>query len=86
MSRDFEYNVRTLVGLLLIAGGIVCGIWLAWWLTFRGNIIELLHTAKMALPGWGWTVLKFSLSGIVGIAFFSVFVLLAVLVFSGGRK
>jgi hypothetical protein len=86
MNRDFAYNVRTLVGLLLIAGGVVCGVWLAWWFTFQGDIIELIHTVKMELPGWVWTVLKVGLSGVAGIALFSVFILLAVVVFSGGGR
>ena len=87
MNRDCAYNVRTLVGLLLIAGGIVCGVWLSWWLTFQGDVIEIIHTVKMELPGWVWTVLKVGLSGVAGIALLSVFILLAVLVFSrGGRK
>jgi hypothetical protein len=86
MNREFEYNVRTFVGLLLIVGGVICGIWLAWWLSFEGDVISLIHTMKLALPGWAWIVLKFGLSAVAGIAFLSVFILLAVIVFSGGGR
>ncbi len=86
MGRDFEYNVRTVIGLLIIAGGVAFSLWLAWWLIFQGDIIALIHDAKMALPGWVWQSLKFGLSGIVGLVVLSFFIVLAVAVFSGGRK
>ncbi len=86
MSRDFVYNLRTLAGLLLIAAGVAGGLRLAWWLSYEGDIIDLIHTAKMELPGWMWTVMKFVLSGAVGIVFLSFFIVLAVIVFSGGKR
>ena len=86
MGRDFEYNARTVAGLLIIAGGVAFSIWLGWWLIFEGDIISLIHTAKMGLPGWAWQALKFFLSAIAGLIVLFFFVVLAVAVFSGGRK
>jgi len=86
MSRDFQYNVRTLIGLLVIAVGVISGIWIAWWLSFEGDIIDIIHIVKMKLPGWMWIVLRVGLSGAVGILFLSIFVVLAIVIFSGGSR
>ncbi len=86
MGRDFQYNVRTLIGLLVIAAGVITCIWLAWWLSFEGDIIDIIHIAKMKLPGWMWTVLRVGLSAAVGVLFLSIFVLVAVVIFSGGSR
>ena len=86
MPRDFQYNLRTIIGLLLIISGVIGGLRFAWWLSFEGDIIETLHAIKMGLPGWTWTVLKFALSGAFGLLFISLFVIFAIIVFSGGGR
>jgi hypothetical protein len=83
MTKDLVYNLKTVAGFLLIAVGVVGGIWVGWWLMFVGNIIEILHMLKMWLPGWGWTVLKFGLSAIFAALFMLLFVILAMMAFSG---
>lgn len=82
MSRD----IRTIIGFLLIFLGVIGGIWLGWWLSTEGDIIEIIHRAKMALPGWAWLALKMSLSALLGGAFILLFIILAILVFSGKEK
>jgi hypothetical protein len=86
MSEEFEYNLRTAVGFLLIAAGVAGGLYLGWWLIFRGDIIQTIHILKMSLPGWAWVVLKFGLSGFFALLFLSLFVILAVMVFAGGGR
>ncbi len=86
MSRDFEYNVRTFIGLLVIAAGVIGGIFMAWWLSFEGDIIDIIHIVKMKLPGWMWIVLRVGLSGVAGILFLSIFVVLAIMIFSGRSR
>ncbi len=86
MTKDFEYNLRTAIGFLLILAGAVGGLCFTRWLSYEGNVIETLHMIKTSLPGWAWALLKFSLAGVFGLLFLSVFVILAVLVFSGGRR
>jgi hypothetical protein len=86
MSREFQYNLRTVVGFLLIAVGVAGSLYLGWWLIFRGNIVETIHTVKMSLPPWVWLVLKLSLSVLCAILFLSFFLMLAVMVFAYGRK
>ncbi|MDA8240991.1 MAG: hypothetical protein M0Z67_11560 [Nitrospiraceae bacterium] len=86
MNRDVEYNVRTLIGLLVIAAGVIGGIFMAWWLSFEGDIIDIIHIVKMKLPGWMWIVLRIGLSGVAGILFLSIFVVLAIMIFSGGSR
>ncbi len=86
MGRDFQYNIRTLIGLLVIAAGLVSCIWVAWWLSFKGDIIDIIHIAKMNLPGWMWTVLRIGLSGAAGIMFLSFFIVIAVVILSGGSR
>ncbi|MDA8105938.1 MAG: hypothetical protein M0Z71_11230 [Nitrospiraceae bacterium] len=86
MNRDVEYNVRTLIGLLVIAVGVAGCIFIAWWLSFEGDIIDIIHIVKMQLPGWMWIVLRIGLSGVAGILSLSIFVLLAIIIFSGGSR
>jgi hypothetical protein len=86
MSEEFEYNLRTAVGFLLIAAGVAGGLYFGWWLIFRADIIETIHTLKMSLPGWAWVVLKFGLSGFFALLFLSLFVILAAMVFAGGKR
>jgi hypothetical protein len=86
MSEEFEYNLRTVIGLLLIATGVAGCLYFGWWLIFRGDVIEAIHILKMSLPGWAWVLLKFVLSGLFALLFLSLFVILAVIVFAGGRR
>ncbi len=86
MSEDLEYNIRTVGGLLLIIAGLTGGISFGWWLIFVGNIIEILHSLKLGLPGWGWTLLKVGLAACFALLFVTLFALLALMVFSGGKR
>ncbi len=86
MSGEFKYNLRTVAGFLLIATGLGGGMYLGWWLIFRGDIVETIHTMKMSLPAWAWIAMKFSLSALCAVMFLSFFVVLAVVVFAGGRQ
>jgi hypothetical protein len=86
MYQKTEYDIRTIVGFTLILGGIIGGIGFGWWLIFVGDIIQILHSIKMSLPGWVWLLLKIGLSGILALLFIALFVLLAFAVLSGGQK
>lgn len=83
---DFRYNLRTVLGFLIIIGGIVGGIWLGWWLCFRGDIIKILHEIKMGFPGWVWLALKISLSVFFGLLSVLFFLVLGVVVLGGGGR
>lgn len=83
---DFQYHLRTVIGFLIIIGGIVGGIWLGWWLCFRGDIIEILHSIKMSFPSWVWLALRVSLSVVFGLFFVLLFLALGVWVLGGGGK
>ncbi len=86
MSEEFKYNLRTIAGFLLIAAGLAGSVVLGWWLIFRGNIIDTIHAMKMSLPGWAWIALKFSLSALCALLLLSFFIILAVMIFAGGRR
>jgi dolichol-phosphate mannosyltransferase len=62
MVRDSSYQVRTAAGLLLIAAGLAGGVCLGWWLSTEGDIVEIIHRAKMGLPDWAGMVMKVGLS------------------------
>lgn len=91
MSRTplltFGRTLKTVAGFLIILAGLLGGLWLAWWLGFRGDIVEILHQAKMSLPGWVWLVMKYGLSLAFGVLFIVFFLILGVLVLGGiGRE
>ncbi len=86
MDNKFEYNLRTVLGFLVIIAGIVLGLWLAWWLNFRGNVIEILHAVKMSLPGWTWDLMRYFFSIAFGAVIMLVCIAIAMLILRGGRK
>ncbi|MEJ2683801.1 MAG: hypothetical protein P8Z71_05345 [Candidatus Sulfobium sp.] len=90
MSRNsmltFGRTVRTVAGFLIIVAGLLGGTWLGWWLSFRGDIVQIIHDAKMSLPGWAWLALKYGLSLAFGLLFVVFFLILGVLVLGGGRR
>ena len=84
---DIKYNVRTVVGFFTVISGVVGALRLGWWLSTEGDIVEIIHRAKMGLPDWAWLVMKVSLSGISGLLFLGLLLTLAIVIFSwGGRK
>jgi dolichol-phosphate mannosyltransferase len=83
---DFNYNVRTIMGFLLVISGTAAALRLGWWLSTEGDIVELIHRAKMGLPDWAWTALKIGLSAFSGFLFLAGVVVLAILIFAAGRK
>lgn len=82
----FGRTIRTVAGFLIIVAGLVGGIWLGWWLGFRGDIVQIIHDAKMSLPGWAWLALKYGLSAAFGVLFVVFFLVLGILVLGGGRQ
>jgi len=84
--RDSSYQVRTAIGFLLIMAGLAGGICLGWWLSTEGDIVEIIHRAKMGLPDWAWTVMKVGLSAGSAILFIALLLALAIAVFAGGRS
>lgn len=85
-TDSLEYHVRTVAGFLIIIGGIAGGIWLGWWLCFRGDIIEILHGIKMGFPSWVWLVLRLGLSGMFGLLFVLAVVAVGMAVLRGGGR
>jgi hypothetical protein len=86
MSDDLKTFLRNIAGFLILIVGLMGGLWAAWWLSFRGDIIDILHTIKMSLPGWTWVLLKFGLSGAFGMLFMFLFIVLSIMVLGGGRR
>ncbi len=82
----FGRNVRTAAGFLIIVAGLLGGGWLGWWLASRGNIVEIIHEAKMSLPGWAWLALKYGLSLAGGVLFMVFFLILGMMVLGGGER
>ncbi len=85
-QNHIGYYTRTLLGFLIIAAGVLGGLYLAWWLSSRGDIIEIIHAVKMGLPAWAWLVLKFGLAAAFGLVFLLVFIALGMAVLGGGKK
>jgi hypothetical protein len=85
-NDSLEYHVRTVLGFLIIIGGIAGGVWLGWWLCFRGDIIEILHGIKMGFPGWVWLALRLGLSGMFGLLFVLAVVAVGMAVLRGGGR
>jgi dolichol-phosphate mannosyltransferase len=83
---DFKYHIRTIAGVVLLAAGLVSGIRLGWWLGSEGDIIEIIHRAKMGLPGWAWIAMKAGLSALSAILFIVLSLGVAIAVFAGGRR
>ncbi len=74
------------LGFLFIIFGVIGGPVLGGWLSFRGDIVEVLRRLKMGLPAGGWLVLKYSLSIAVGIFFVAVCVGIGFLLLSWGCR
>ena len=86
MTRDVGYQMRTVAGLLLIIAGLAGSLISGWWLGTEGDIIEIIHQAKMSLPGWAWLVMKISLSAISAILLVALFLTLAIAIFARGDR
>jgi hypothetical protein len=87
MPGDFTYNVRTIAGFLLLIAGAVSGMWLGWWFSTEGDIIEIIHQFKMSLPGWAWLAMKIGLSAVSAVLFMALIFAAAIAIFAaGGRK
>lgn len=82
----FARTVRTVLGFLVILAGLSAGIWLGWWLGFRGDVVEILHDAKMSLPGWVWLALKYGLSLAFAVIFMVFFLVVGILILGGGGR
>jgi len=84
---DAKYHIRTVVGVLSAAVGLAGSLRMGWWLGTEGDIIEIIHQAKMSLPGWAWMVMKVGLSAVSAALAIALFVTLAIAIFAiGGRK
>jgi len=87
ITADLTYRIRTVIGFLSVIAGVVGALRLGWWLSTKGDIIELIHEFKMGLPGWAWLMMKIGLAGVSALLFIALFLTLAVAVFArGGRK
>jgi hypothetical protein len=86
MSEDLENLLRNIFGFLILVTGVIASLWLLWWLSFKGDIIDIIHKAKMSLPGWTWVLLKFGLSGAFGVIVIFITIVLAMMVLGGGRR
>jgi len=86
VSEDLKNLLRNIFGFLILITGAIGGLWLVWWLSFKGDIIDILHKLKMSLPGWTWVLLKFGLSGAFGVIFILISLALAMMVLGGGRR
>ncbi len=84
--RDSSYQIRTAAGSLLIMTGLAVSLFLGWWLSTEGDIVEIIHRAKMGLPAWGWTALKIGLSAVSAVVFIALVLAAAITVFAGGRR
>jgi hypothetical protein len=85
-KADLKYHARTVIGFLCLIIGLAGSLRLGWWLGTEGDIIEVIHRAKMALPGWAWTMMKIGLSAFSGVAFIVSIMTLATAIFAGGRR
>ena len=86
MNNNFGYHLRTVLAFLIIIAGIAFGLWVAWWLNYRGNVIDILHAVKMSLPGWTWTMMRYALSIAFGAVIMAVFITISLLILRGGRQ
>ncbi|MFZ2197771.1 MAG: polyprenol monophosphomannose synthase [Thermodesulfovibrionales bacterium] len=87
MVPDSSYQVRSAAGFLLIMAGLAGGVRLGWWLSTEGDIVEIIHRAKMGLPDWAWMVMKVGLSALSAALFIVLFLGAAIAVFAcTGKK
>jgi dolichol-phosphate mannosyltransferase len=86
MTRDVPYQMRTVAGLLLIIAGLAGSLMLGWWLGTEGDIIEIIHQAKMSLPGWAWTALKIGLAAGSAMLLIALLFAAAIAVFAAGGR
>lgn len=85
-GKDQGYNFRTIIGFLTVITGLAGGLRFGWWLGTEGDIVEIIHRAKMGLPDWGWMALKVVLSAFSGAAAIVFFVAVAIAIFAKGRR
>jgi len=83
---DLGYNIRTIIGFLSVMAGAAGGLRLGWWLSTEGDVVEIIHRAKMGLPDWAWTAMKIGLSAGSAVFFMALLLTVAFVVFSEGRK
>jgi dolichol-phosphate mannosyltransferase len=86
MIRDVPYQMRTVAGLLLIIAGLAGSLMSGWWLGTEGDIIEMIHRAKISLPGWAWLVMKIGLAAGSAIFFLALLLATAIAVFAAGGR
>jgi dolichol-phosphate mannosyltransferase len=85
-ASDLNYRIRTIIGFLIVIAGPALGLRLGWWLSTEGDIVELIHRAKMSLPGWAWLVIKVGLSAASATLLISLSLALAIAVFAGSER
>jgi dolichol-phosphate mannosyltransferase len=86
MPGDFSYNARTILGFLLVVSGTAGALRLGWWLSTEGDIVDLIHRAKLGLPDWAWAALKIGLSAFSGLLFLALVLTLAIMIFAAARR
>jgi dolichol-phosphate mannosyltransferase len=86
MTRDVPYQMRTVAGLLLIIAGLAGSLISGWWLSTERDIIEIIHQAKMSLPGWAWLVMKIGLATGSAMLLIALLFAAAIAVFAAGGR
>lgn len=84
MIPDVWYQMRTVAGLLIIIAGLTGGLMSGWWLATEGDIIEIIHQAKLKLPWWAWLVMKIGLSALSAMLLIALLFAVAIAVFATG--
>jgi|MudIll2142460700_1097286.scaffolds.fasta_scaffold01554_5 dolichol-phosphate mannosyltransferase len=86
MVGDVAYQIRTVIGILLVIVGVAGGLWAGWWLNTEGDIVEIIHQFKMSLPDWAWTALKIGLSAGSTVLLIALILTFVIAVFAGGER
>jgi len=84
--NEFGYHIRTIIGYVLVLAGLLGGLRLGWWLSTEGDMVEIIHRAKMGLPGWAWTAMNILLSAASVVIFIALLLSLAIMIFASGRR
>ena len=75
MANEYlnEANVKTILGLFLIAIGILLGLYVGLWLCVVGGVVDLINICKSPLPATNsaltWAIVKIVFSETFGFLF-----------------
>ncbi|MEJ2184126.1 MAG: hypothetical protein P8Y66_11490 [Nitrospirota bacterium] len=86
LKADLAYDVRTVLGFLIILAGVLGGLYLGWWFFAQGDVVQIIHDVKMRFPSWAWLAFRVGFSLLFWLIFIGVFVALGLVVLSGRRR